>query len=68
MDSHESIRFVRDFAERIRLISTDRAQERFVRDFVSKVALDCPLPILSQIAARVLELRSAELREAGDCN
>ncbi len=68
MDSPDSLRFVNDFERRIRLIGTDAAQERFVRELVSDIAMDCPLPILSQLANCVLGLRKAELRAAGEQN
>lgn len=65
MDTHESLENIIDFARRIESMPTDPKNERFVRELVSEIALDCPLHVLKEIAECVLVIRRRELDKAG---
>lgn len=68
MDTPESLIGVNDFAKRIEGMATDPAKERFVRELVAEIAMDCPLHIIKKIATCVLDLRRAELLSSSQRN
>jgi len=68
MDDAKSLAFVADFEKRIRQAPTDKTQEAFVRELVADIAQDCPIPVLTQLATCILNLRKSELKAAGEWN
>ena len=68
MDSGKSLIFIRDFEQRIERAPLDFAQEQFLREFLSDLATDCPIAVLTRIARCVLDIRRDELRIAGQQN
>jgi hypothetical protein len=68
MDNAKSLAFVKDFERRIYQAPNDKTQETFIRELVADIAQDCPIPVLTQLATCILDLRKSELKAAGDWN
>lgn len=68
MSGYDSLAYLREFERRLVAIDTDPAQERFVRGFVSDIANSAPIEIVRQLSLRLVEIRKAELRRAGESN
>jgi hypothetical protein len=68
MDTEKSLDYVNDFERRIERAPNSPDDEKFVRNFVARVANTSPLPVVLKVAIRVLEIRKAELQEAGTTN
>jgi hypothetical protein len=68
MDDAKSLAFIADFERRIRQAPTDKNQEVFIRGLVADIAQECPIPLLTQLATCILNLRKSELKSAADWN
>lgn len=67
-DYQKSLDYIRDFESRIAMLESDKAQEEFVRDFVSDVVRKMPKEILKEVALVIAEGRRKELRSISESN
>jgi hypothetical protein len=61
-------RSVDEFAQHVQNAPTNPASERLVRVMMQKVAANCPMEVLVQLAACVIECRRSELRGEAERN
>ncbi len=59
----ESVPNLMQFEEHVGRVRDDEYSERFVRTMLKRVALSCPLHVLSQLGEKLAEIRRLELEQ-----